>query len=104
VSLTPAQIMERLEEYQTELGTISNEYADVAERWTRAKRERELAYARAYMSATGQVTTRKEAATLESENVGLEDEARFVGLKGRIEVINTAAMIGMALLKAHGRT
>jgi hypothetical protein len=34
---------------------------------------------------------------------GMDDEAKYVGLKGVVEVLNTRAMIGMALLKSHGR-
>lgn len=104
--LSPAQIMQRLEDIDGELARIQNDYEQVAEDWTRSKRERELAYARAYMGAVRtykNVTDRKEAATLESENVGLEDEAKYVALKGVVEVLTTRATIGQSLLKAHGR-
>lgn len=102
--LSPAQIMQRLEDIEADLAERQNEYAEVSEAWTRSKRDKEKAWADAYMGASGQVTDRKAAAIQASAEVGLEDEAKYVGLKGVVEVLNTRAMIGMGLLKAHGRT
>lgn len=102
--LSPAQIIERLEGIEQDLATRQNEYSTAAEAWSRKKRDKELAWARAYMNATGkEVTTRKAAAKLESENVGLEEEAKYEGLKAVMDVLQTRSMIGMGLLKAHGR-
>ena len=104
MTLTPAQVMERLEEIERALADKQNDYEKFAEDWTREKREKALAYARAYMAATGKnVTDRKQAAVLESENIGLEAEAKYTGLKGVVEVLTTRATIGQSLLKAHGR-
>lgn len=107
MSLSPAQIMERLEGIERDLAIRQNEYEQVAENWTRAKREKELAWARGYTLASGggakNVTDKKAAAIEASELIGLDDEARYVGLKGVIDVMQTRSMIGMALLKAHGR-
>jgi len=105
VVLSPAQIIERLEAIDQDLQTRQNEFEEAAEAWTRKKREKELSWARAYMSASGkEVTTRKAAAKLESENVGLEEEAKYEGLKAVMDVLQTRSMIGMGLLKAHGRS
>jgi hypothetical protein len=103
--LTPAQIMGRLESIEQDLAERQREYEDVADKWTRAKREKELAWARAYTMAHAakNVTDRKAAAIEASELIGVDAEARFTALKGVVEVLNTRSMIGMALLRAHGR-
>lgn len=103
--LTPAQIIERLEQIDADLAERQNEYEQVAEDWTRAKREKELAWARAYTMASGakNVTDRKAAAIEASELIGLDAEARYTGLRGVVEVLTTRSMIGQSLLKAHGR-
>jgi hypothetical protein len=104
--LTPAQIIERLETIEHELADKQPDFEKYAESWTRAKREQELAWARAYTlaaSSTKNVTDRKAAAIEASAMQGMDDEARYVGLKGVIDVLQTRSMIGMALLKAHGR-
>lgn len=102
--LSPAQIMERLEQIDRDLAERQNEYEDVAEKWTHSKRTREKVWAEAYISSVGkQVTDRKAAAILASELIGVDEEARFVGLKGVVDVLQTRSMIGQSLLKAHGR-
>jgi hypothetical protein len=104
--LEPAQIIERLETIERELADKQPDFEKYAESWTRAKREQELAWARAYTLAAGttkNVTDRKAAAIEASAMQCMDDEARYVGLKGVIDVLQTRSMIGMALLKAHGR-
>lgn len=103
--LTPAQIMERLQAIEADLALRQGEYEKVAEDWTRAKREKELAWARAYTMAHGakNVTDRKAAAIEASELIGVDAEARFTAIKGVVEALSTRAIIGMALLKTHGR-
>lgn len=102
---SPAQIMARLEEIERDLAERQNEYEKVAEGWTRAKREKELAWARAYTLATGttHVTDKKAAAIEASELIGLDAEARYTALKGVVDILTTRATIGQSLLKAHGR-
>jgi hypothetical protein len=97
--------MERLEEIERDLADRQPEYERAAEAWTRAKREKELAWARGYTLSHGakNVTDRKAAAIEASELIGVDAEARFVSLKSVIEVLSTRSMIGQSLLKAHGR-
>lgn len=102
--LTPVQIIERLEQIEADLAERQPRLERAAEAWTRQKREKELAWARAYMSSTGsQVTDRKAAAVLESESIGIEDEAQYVALSKSCGILETRATIGQSLLKAHGR-
>lgn len=102
--LTPAQIMERLETIERELEEHQPDLSRYAEEWTRDKRRKEQTWAEAYMGASGaQVTDRKAAAIHASELIGMEAEAKYVGLKAVTEVLSTRAMIGQSLLKAHGR-
>lgn len=103
MTLTPAQIMQRLEDIEKDLGERQNEYQQAAEDWTRENRTKEKTWAEAYMKASGQVTDRKAAAILASAHIGEEAEARFVALKAAVNVLETRSMIGQSLLKAHGR-
>lgn len=101
--LTPEQIITRLEGIEQDLADRQAPLGEAAEAWTRAKREKEKAWADAYMTATGEVTTRKAAAIQASEDIGIDAEAEYVGLSKACGVMETRAMIGMALLKSHGR-
>jgi hypothetical protein len=101
--LTPQEIIARLEEIEQDLASRQNEYAEAAEAWVRKDREREQKNAEAYMAATGQVTDRKAAASNESATIGMEEEARYVGVRAVVKVLETRATIGQSLLKAHGR-
>lgn len=106
--LTPEQIIERLEQIEQDLADVGPEFSDAAEAWTRAKRDKEKSWAEAYMSASVDgksvpVTDKKAAAIAASEHIGVESEARYVGCKAKVDVLETRSMIGMALLKSHGR-
>lgn len=101
--LSPAQIMERLEQIEQDLASRQNEYQQAAEDWHRANRDKEKSWADAYMLATGQVTDRKAAAIQASSHIGADAEARYVALKAAVSVLETRSMIGQSLLKAHGR-
>lgn len=103
--MTPAEIMLRLEEIERDLADRQNEYETVADEWMRRKRDKELAWARAYTlaSAAKNVTDRKAAAIEASELIGVDAEARYTALRGVVEVLTTRATIGQSLLKAHGR-
>lgn len=101
--LTPAQIMQRLEDIETDLAQRQNEYAEAAEDWTRQNREKEKTWAEAYLKADGQVTDRKAAAIEASCHIGQDAEARYVALKAAVGVLETRATIGQSLLRAHGR-
>lgn len=101
--LTPAQIQERLEQIEQDLGARQNLYEQAAERWYRVLRDREHQHAVAFMSAEGNTTERREHAKRETALIGMVEEAEFNGLKAAISVMESRAMIGMALLKSAGR-
>lgn len=102
--LTPAQIMSRLEEIEQDLADRQPELEQAAEAWTRAKRDKELAWATAYIASDArEVTSRKAAAILASEAIGVEAEARYVALSKVCALLETRASIGQSLLRAHGR-
>lgn len=102
--LTPAQIAMRLQELDEDLALRQNAYESAAEAWYRILREREYRYAIEFMRAQGAtVTERREAARELTSLIGVNEEATFEGLRAAIKVMDTRAMIGMALLKSAGR-
>jgi hypothetical protein len=104
MTLTPAQIEQRLEDIEHDLGDRQNAYASASEKWHRACREREHQHAVEFMRAAGAtVTERKEQARELTALIGITEEAEYEGLRAAIKVMETRAMIGMALLKSAGR-
>jgi hypothetical protein len=102
--LSREQIIERLEEIEQDLGTRGPGYGKAAEDWTRKKREQEKVWADTYATAAGDAVTDKKAAAIKASiEIGKEEEATFVGHKAVVDVLQTRAMIGMALLKSHDR-
>ena len=99
----PHAIQARLETIEQDIATRQNELEATAMSWFRAKRDRERAYAQAYIEAQGTVDERKSKAIQASYLIGLEDEARYEALKAVMRVLDTRASIGMALLKAQAR-
>lgn len=104
MTLTPAQIEQRLQELEQDLADRQNLYERAAEKWYRVLREREHKHAIEFMKAEGQITERKEKARQETALIGMIEEAEYEGLKAAIRVMEQRAMIGMALLKSAGRT
>ena len=100
---TPQQVQARLELIERDLAERANPLEQAALEWFRAKRDRERAYAEAYIEATGTVDERKSAAVRASYLIGLEAEARFEALRAVIRTLETRAQIGMSLLKAQTR-
>lgn len=104
MSLTPAQIEQRLQELEEDLAERQNAYADASEKWHRLAREREYQHAVEFMRAEGAtVTERKETARQLTTRIGIAEEGEYEGLKAAIRVMELRAMIGMALLKSAGR-
>lgn len=101
MSITPAQIEERLHEIDGDLASRQNAYESAAERSHRAVRNREHQHALEFMRATGlTVTERREKARELTSLIGIEEEAEYEGLRAAIKVMETRANIGMALLKS----
>lgn len=101
---SPHAVMARLEELQNDLATRENVLESAARRWFIAKRDKEREWATAYMATAGPQHTRKAAADLAVAAVGVNEEAEYEAVKAVCRVMETRAAIGMALLKAHGRS
>lgn len=102
--LSREQIINRLEAIEKDLGERAPGYGNAAEAWTRKKRDKEKAWADAYVTASGDAVTDKKAAAIQaSELIGKDEEATYAGHKAVVDVLQTSAMIGMALLKSHDR-
>lgn len=104
MTLAPHQIEARLQEIENDLALRQNAYGSAAEKFHRAVREREHKHAVEYMKATGNTTDRREQAREQTALIGMESEAEYEGLRAVVKVLETRAMIGMALLKSAGRT
>jgi hypothetical protein len=100
---TPQQIQERLEAIEADLAARQNTLESAGMNWFRAKRDREQAWARAYVSADGPAHVRKAEADLAVATVGRNEEAEWEALRAVVRTLETRATIGMALLKTQGR-
>lgn len=111
MTLTPSQIEARLEQIEADLATRQNDFEKAAAEKYRLAREFELRHARAFVAASGSTATEKKAhATLALaaaednlwERMG-RAEGEYEGLKAAVRTLETRSVIGMALLKSHGR-
>ena len=103
MTLTPAQIEQRLEDIESDLALRQPLYEQAAERWYRVLRDREYKHAVEFMKADGNTTERREKAKQETALIGLDEEATYQGLKAAISVMEARAMVGMSLLRSAGR-
>lgn len=100
--------MERLEQIEVDLATRMNEFETAAGERYRLLRDYALEEAKAFAAATGSPTERKQIAVAvagKSDVFGKlrEAEGVYEARKAAVGVLNTRSMIGMALLKAHGK-
>lgn len=100
---TPQEVMSRLQAIDDDLATRQNDLENAAFKWYTEKRERERAYAHAYIEATGTVDERKSHATQASYLIGVEAEARYEALKAVTRTLETRASIGQSILRAQTR-
>ena len=101
---TPQQVEQRLQEIAEALALLENEMEPCALAWFRAKREREKAKARAFLTAKGTDSARRADAELESAGIGADEEGRWEGKKAKLKTLETAAVIGTSLLRAQSRS
>lgn len=101
---TPALVMARLEAIEQDLALRQMDLEQAALDWFRAKRDREKKWAEAYLEAEGTDGARRAQANIAAVEVGKEFEAAWEGLKAVVRVLDTRAAIGMAILKAQGRS
>lgn len=100
----PAAVKDRLDEIERDLATRQNEFEAAALAWFLAKRERKKAHAVAFLNTSGSVAERNAVADEETEGIGAEHEAAYEAHKAVVDVLDTRAAIGMALLKSQGRS
>jgi hypothetical protein len=101
---TPQQVMERLEGLAEEIAEYANIVEGRALAWFRVKRDREKAWANAYIQANGPAHVRRVMADLAVADMGLDEEALWEGGRAKMRALESAANVGMALLKSQGRS
>lgn len=99
----PAAISERLIAIEEDLAVRQGTLESAALQWYRLKRDKEHAWAVAYMRADGPAHQRKAEADRETAMVGKEEEALYEALKAVVRTLETRASIGQSLLRSQGR-
>jgi hypothetical protein len=102
--LDTAQLIERLESIEHDLATRQNVLGDAAEKWYRAKREKERLRAVAFLEAEGTVAERQAVADRETALYGQQEEAEYEAVKAVVRVLETRASIDQTLTRTHART
>lgn len=100
---SPGAVQARLDEIETDLAMRQNEFEQAALEHFGSKRLKEKAKAEAFLSAEGTVAERSAKADVAAALIGMDDEAKYEGLKGVVRLLDTRAAIGMSLLRAQGR-
>lgn len=108
MSLSRTQIVERLEEIEQAVADRQEKGESKAEDFAKAKRNYELAYAKAFVEAQGSPMEKKQKATEALEKSPeyfalLESEGGYEGWKAAMRSLEQRASIGQSLLKAHDR-
>lgn len=96
-------IVKRLSELSRLLDAATDEIAQADEKGVQAKQAYEVAYARAFLNAEGNVDTRKHIATIGTQAERLEYELAFQqhrAVKERINTIRSQLSIGQTLSAA----
>lgn len=106
VDLTsPHFVMARLADIEHDLAMRQPGYELAAQRWFTAKREVERQRAIALLKSDhGSVTEKRAQGDLAAHGVeGSECEAEYEATRAVLKVLETRAMIAMAILKSQGR-
>lgn len=106
MTLTVQQITDRLEGIESDIFDRQEKGEGAAEKFYRAKRDYELAFALKYMNAKGSPTERKQAATQAMEKdpawfALLESEGAYEGWKAVMRALEQRASIGQSLLRSQ---
>jgi hypothetical protein len=106
----PGAVQARLQEIEAELAVKQNEMETAALAFYRSKREREKSRADEFIAATvkgdGKTRTIAERNAIADQRTalkGVEEEARWEGLRAVVRTLEARATIGASLLKAQGR-
>lgn len=111
MSLTYAQIQERLEAIEADLGERQEPYAAAAEAAVRTERDMELRVARVKLQTKAETETAKKDKALDAIAAAQDDlfsshanaQAEYAGLRSAVKVLEIRATIGMSLLKGYTR-
>lgn len=106
MTLTPQQIIERLEGIEQDVWHRQLKGEQAAENYHHAKRDYELAFAEAYVSIDGGPMDKKVRATAlladkECYFKLKENEAAYEGWRAAMRTLELRATIGQSLLKAQ---
>lgn len=101
--MEPLEIVRRLEEIEQDLATRQGTLESAAQKWFKAKRDREKARAVAFLSATGTVAERNAIADEQTAIDGRDAEAEYEAVKAVVRVLETRASIGQTLARTNGR-
>jgi len=102
--VNPQQLIERLEQVDQDLAERQNQVEDLAVRWFRAKRDREKAYAIAFLSADGTAGERDAHAKLAAHTVDDGSiEGEWEGAKAAVRALETRASVGQTLVRSNVR-
>ena len=100
----PGAVEARLNEIDNDLAKRLPALESAALQWFRLKRDKEHAWAVAYIKAEGPAHARKAIADCETAMVGKEEEALYEALKAVVRTLETRASIGQSLLRSQGRS
>lgn len=105
---TPAQLMERLQSIESDLESRMPELEEAAQKVFKLRREYDLVQAKAFAAAKGSPNERKQEAAAvagDSQVFSLlaENEGIYEARKAAVNLLQSRSMIGMSLLRAHGR-
>jgi hypothetical protein len=100
---TPEAVLSRLEAIEHDLAELQNGLEDAALAFYRAKRDREKAWADAFLTAKGTDGARKALAQQETAEQGKEEEAAYEARKAVLRVLETRASVGQSILRSQGR-
>lgn len=99
----PQAVCERLLAIEEDLAVRQGALESAALAWYRLKRDKERAWAIAYIGADGPVEQRKATATRDTSLIGKEEEAEYEALRAVVRTLETRASIGQSLLRSQGR-
>jgi hypothetical protein len=102
---SPAEVQNRLEQVDAELGLRLNALEKAAFDWYRAKPQRDKLWAQTYIGFNGPAHLRKVAADgrVAEELEWAELEGLYEGLRAVVRGLETKASIGQSILRAQSR-
>lgn len=102
--MNPVAMIDRLEQLERDLADRQATVEDLAVRWFKVKRDREKAYAIAFLAADGTTGQRDAQARLAAYDVDDGSvEGEWEGAKAAIKAIETRASVGQTLVRTNVR-